>query len=87
MDTNKIYSHVFKEEGYVFPKKSKIYYTIWLHIILLFYIKIVGYEYIGFQFSQNDKYAQRLCVYIFFLILLLIKNLQSMCVLCAYIVH
>jgi hypothetical protein len=44
--------------------KYEIYYTIWLHIIL-FLLNFFGYEYVNFQFSKNDKYAQRLCISIF----------------------
>jgi hypothetical protein len=41
--------------------KFEIYRNIWLHIIF-FLKKIVGYECVNFQFSQNDGYAQRLCI-------------------------
>jgi len=58
------YFLIFKEEGYIYIFKYEIYYTIWLHIILLL-LKVVGYEYVNFQFSKNDKCAQRLCRSIF----------------------
>jgi hypothetical protein len=38
-----------------------MYYTIQLHILLLLK-KITSYEYVGFKFSQNDEYAQKLCM-------------------------
>jgi len=45
-------------------KKIKIYHTIRLHIILLFFLNS-SYEYAGFQFLQNDRYAQKLYILIF----------------------
>jgi len=48
-------------------KNSEIYYTIRLHIIYFLFFKF-GYEYADFQFSQNDGYAQRLYISIFFFI-------------------
>jgi hypothetical protein len=40
---------------------KSIYYTIQLHFHFL-KNSFTGYEYIGFQFSKHDEYAQRICI-------------------------
>jgi hypothetical protein len=58
------YIFIYKRRKICISKKSDIYYTIWLHIILCI-IFFASYEYGDFQFSQNYGYAQRLCISIF----------------------
>jgi hypothetical protein len=53
----------FKEETYVFKKNLKS--TTPSSYALFYFKKFAGYEYVGFQFSKNDGYAQRLCISIF----------------------
>jgi hypothetical protein len=49
-----------------------------------FFIKIASYEYTNFQFSQNDKYAQRLCIYIFSDFITYKKPKIDVCVMCLH---
>lgn len=53
MDTNKIYSHLIKE-GCVFQKKL-IHHPVTHYSTLK---NIINYEFVSFQFSKNDGYAQ-----------------------------
>jgi hypothetical protein len=71
----KYISHLFKRRRICISKKSEIYYTIQLHIILLnFFLMVMNM--LVFNFFKNDGYAPRLCISIFWFYCLQ-KNLQQ----------